>query len=623
MESFKIESFLGRLPIASFVHKKFGVNKKQTKTMASLYCYWIVLVQILPQHNFITSIGILLVIVLVLLTTQVSSSLPPNADRVLYSSSTSSSLFETTSYYHHEEQQDGSPFPPHKNKNKNKNINNINNNNNNLDVENPFLPSIPFHYGHTATNAPLMGVSEQQQQQLGGGAGRQPSSKMRLFVDPWLSVEPNRHDDEDDDDDDEATEQIPNLVAAESGTFFPQIKIPKLSPPTTVPLLLSSRSSLLDRRHCYRKTGTTIAGMVVGDEYCILAADTRATMGMTIAETRAEKLHSLTRRTNQIWAAGAGTSADLQHLTRLCRYQFQLQNLQYDETIGNTMQQQQQQQERQQTEQQQQPKSSFPSMAAVCHWLRSELYQQGGECQANLIVGGICPQTLRPSLHALHPHGSIDTVPFTALGSGGMAAMAILEQSWTKYNSYQQKQQQQQHGEMTLEEAVNVLIRAIRAGIENDLGSGSQIDIVIIRIQKTQSKKQQQQQHSHSNSHDDNDDNKETTTAVVITTEYRRAAVPEPQLPPFMLFNDTTTRTTTKDHLVPQINGNNNDNNSRSSSSSSSSTSGVNGFGNTPFLLKPVHTTTMPPRHAQQAALPLTRQQVQQKQDEWNAALGI
>ena len=606
------ESFLGRPPIASCPHPP---KQTTTKTMASLYCYWIVLVQILPQHNFITSIGILLVIVLVLLTTQVSSSLPPNADRVLYSSSTSS-LFETTSYYHHEEQQDGSPFPPHKNKNKNININN----NNNLDVENPFLPSIPFHYGHVATNAPLMGVSEQQQQQLGGGAGRQPSSKMRLFVDPWLSVEPNRHDDEDDDDDDEATERIPNLVATESGTFFPQIKIPKLSSPTTVPLLLSSRSSLLDRRHCYRKTGTTIAGMVVGDEYCILAADTRATMGMTIAETRAEKLHSLTRRTNQIWAAGAGTSADLQHLTRLCRYQFQLQNLQYDETIGNTMQQQEQQTEQQQTEQQQ-PKSSFPSMAAVCHWLRSELYQQGGECQANLIVGGICPQTLRPSLYALHPHGSIDTVPFTALGSGGMAAMAILEQSWTKYNSYQQ-QQQQQHGEMTLEEAVNVLIRAIRAGIENDLGSGSQIDIVIIRIQKTQSKKQQKQKHSH----DDNDDSKETTTAVVITTEYRRAAVPEPQLPPFMLFNDTTRTTTrtTKDHLVPQINDNNNDDNSRSSSSSSSSsTSGVNGFGNTPFLLKPVHTTTMPPRHAQQAALPLTRQQVQQKQDEWNAALGI
>ena len=338
-----------------------------------------------------------------------------------------------------------------------------------------------------------------------------------------------------------------------------------------------------------RHTGTTIAGLVVGPEYCLLAADTRATMDSTVADTRAEKLHPLVA-SSLIWAAGAGTSADLQHVARSCRYQFHYQTLVYDSTIGN------------------QPHDSLPpnhnlyhahpnltsvyrirpangtnhhattttrlSMASVCHWLRNHLYQQAGNCQANLIVGGICPQTWTPLLRVLHPHGSMDTptVPFAALGSGGMAAMAILEQGLLRHRGSNNKNNET---DLTLEEGLDLLIRAVRAGIENDLGSGSQIDLVLVRVQRIK------------------DDDHHQDTTVRITTEYRRAAVPEP---PFSPTSSESSGTGGGTYVA---------------SLSSQDTGGVNGFGNAPLVVRPVRSNPPPP--------PTTTG----TEEEWNARLGL
>ena len=89
-------------------------------------------------------------------------------------------------------------------------------------------------------------------------------------------------------------------------------------------------------------------------------------------------------------------------------------------------------------------------MAAICKWLQSKLYQQGGKCQAHLIVGVFVHK-----LWALHPHGSINMVGvlFTALESGGMVAMAILEQSSAKYHHHHHCPYRR-----TLDKAVNILI---------------------------------------------------------------------------------------------------------------------------------------------------------------------
>merc|ERR1711935_93983 len=83
--------------------------------------------------------------------------------------------------------------------------------------------------------------------------------------------------------------------------------------------------------------GTTIAGCVVpGGEsghgpYVILAADTRATAGTLVADKRCDKIHKLTSNCR---CCGAGTSADLDKVTRQVLYQMALQEL-LNSDIGN------------------------------------------------------------------------------------------------------------------------------------------------------------------------------------------------------------------------------------------------------------------------------------------------
>merc|ERR1711939_482015 len=73
------------------------------------------------------------------------------------------------------------------------------------------------------------------------------------------------------------------------------------------------------------KTGTTIVG-VRTDEFVIMAADSRATMGTIISNKDCLKLHKFA---DNIWAAGAGTAADLDHVSD--RFSGQLKKLRLKE----------------------------------------------------------------------------------------------------------------------------------------------------------------------------------------------------------------------------------------------------------------------------------------------------
>lgn len=57
-------------------------------------------------------------------------------------------------------------------------------------------------------------------------------------------------------------------------------------------------------------------------------------------------------------------------------------------------------------------------------------------------------------------------MPFTSLGSGSMAAYSELEYNYRP--------------DLTVEEAKPIAIKAIKAGILYDLGSGSNVDVVIL-----------------------------------------------------------------------------------------------------------------------------------------------
>lgn len=224
----------------------------------------------------------------------------------------------------------------------------------------------------------------------------------------------------------------------------------------------SSSSSLQVHKRYLTKTGTTIAGCVCRG-HVILAADTRSTQDTIVADPVAQKLHPLAQNA---WCAGAGTAADLEKVTRLCLYSLALEELR-SSTIGNGI------------KPLVSPMYTTPakegeenallvgsaSLERICSFLQDQLWEAQGGLGVNLILG--CVDRGQAHLRALHGHGSIDVdLPFSALGSGGLAAMSILEQG------YQSK--------MTVAEATELVQSAIVAGIQNDLGSGSQVDLCVI-----------------------------------------------------------------------------------------------------------------------------------------------
>jgi 20S proteasome subunit beta 2 len=100
--------------------------------------------------------------------------------------------------------------------------------------------------------------------------------------------------------------------------------------------------------------------------------------------------------------------------------------------------------------------------------LKQYLFRHQGHIGAYLVVAG-CDST-GSHLFTVHAHGSTDKLPYVTMGSGSMAAMAIFETQWK--------------GKLTREDAVKLCSDAILAGIFNDLGSGSNVDVCVITPEK-------------------------------------------------------------------------------------------------------------------------------------------
>jgi 20S proteasome subunit beta 2 len=100
--------------------------------------------------------------------------------------------------------------------------------------------------------------------------------------------------------------------------------------------------------------------------------------------------------------------------------------------------------------------------------LKQHLFRYQGHIGAYLVVAGCDPTGAH--LFTVHAHGSTDKLPYVTMGSGSLAAMAIFETMW-KPN-------------LTRDEAVDLTSEAIKAGIFNDLGSGSNVDVCVITPEK-------------------------------------------------------------------------------------------------------------------------------------------
>jgi len=187
-----------------------------------------------------------------------------------------------------------------------------------------------------------------------------------------------------------------------------------------------------------KKTGTTIVGLVYKDGV-VLGADTRATSGSEVAEKNCEKIHYLAPN---MYCCGAGTAADTEMITQLISSQLELLRM-------NT--------------------HSPSRVVTACTMLKRRLFQYQGYISAALVLGGC--DINGPAVYQIHPHGSTAKLNYTTMGSGSLAAMAVFESSWRE--------------DLEEAEAVKLVQRAIGAGIFNDLGSGSNCDVCIIRKDQT------------------------------------------------------------------------------------------------------------------------------------------
>ena len=91
-------------------------------------------------------------------------------------------------------------------------------------------------------------------------------------------------------------------------------------------------------------------------------------------------------------------------------------------------------------------------------------FRYQGNLGAHLIIGGVDVK----GPHCIQLHGGYSfAYPYHTMGSGSLAAMGIFEERY-KDN-------------MTEDEAKDMCIAAIEAGIFHDLGSGSNVDVCIIK----------------------------------------------------------------------------------------------------------------------------------------------
>ncbi|EQC36371.1 20S proteasome subunit beta 2 [Saprolegnia diclina VS20] len=183
-----------------------------------------------------------------------------------------------------------------------------------------------------------------------------------------------------------------------------------------------------------QKTGTTIVGVVYKDGV-VLGADTRSTGGSIVMDKNCEKIHYIAPN---IWCCGAGTAADTENVTQMISSQLELHRLNTD---------------------------TSSRVATAMTLLKQKLFQYQGHLSAALVLGGV--DVNGPSLYTIYPHGSTDRLPFVTMGSGSLAAMSIFEAGYKD--------------DMTEAEAKKLVQDAILAGVFNDLGSGSNVDVLTIK----------------------------------------------------------------------------------------------------------------------------------------------
>lgn len=184
---------------------------------------------------------------------------------------------------------------------------------------------------------------------------------------------------------------------------------------------------------------TTTVGIVV-NEGVVLATDRRVTAGYYIAHKRGKKIWKID---NHVASTMSGAVADVQKvldiLTRLAhRYRIETNLPIPIKTLANYA-------------------------ALILFSGRPFVYI------AHMILGGL-DYVEGPIIYSLDWFGTmIRETEFTATGSGSPIAFGVLEDGYRK--------------DLTIDEAIKLAIRAVKAAMRRDPGSGEGVDVVVITKQ--------------------------------------------------------------------------------------------------------------------------------------------
>jgi len=181
--------------------------------------------------------------------------------------------------------------------------------------------------------------------------------------------------------------------------------------------------------------GTTTVGVVCQDGVT-LATDTRVTMGFFVAHKQGKKVYQID---DHLAMTIAGVVADAQNVVEILKANaalFKLNN--------------------------RRPMPVAAASRLTANMLFSNRYLPLG---LQAIIAGV--DTEGPSIYSLDPFGSItEEKAFYSTGSCSPIALGILE------NGYKEG--------ITVEEALSLVVRAVKAAMKRDIASGDSFDVAVI-----------------------------------------------------------------------------------------------------------------------------------------------
>ena len=200
---------------------------------------------------------------------------------------------------------------------------------------------------------------------------------------------------------------------------------------------------------CARSTHATTLAAARCASGVALAADSRATEGTVIADSKCDKLHELAEN---VYAAGCGGAADADDVARLVALELRTDYLR--STMSSAS-----------------PQKNRGMVKAATSGIVARLRSAPLGCA--FIVGGCGFDDEGPSLYRVEGDGSAAESQFATMGSGQMAAAAVLEATLRR------------QPEPSPEFVIEAVRAAVEAGIRGDTGSGGHVDVVFIGEEET------------------------------------------------------------------------------------------------------------------------------------------